>query len=78
MSLSQQNVDLRLNPEEGWRLLYPFTQPDVQRLRVNTPVNLAHMAKSDSIVETIQIHFYLEDVPDVGRIDFRRYPPSLW
>ena len=29
MSLSQQNVDYRLDPEEGWRLLYPFTEPDV-------------------------------------------------
>ena len=43
--------------------------------RVNTPVNLAHMAKSDSIVEMIQVHAYLEDVPDIGRRDFRRYPP---
>ena len=33
------------------------------------------MAKSDSIIEMIQIHAYLEDVPDVGRRDFRRYPP---
>ena len=33
------------------------------------------MAKSDSIVEMIQIHAYLEDVPDVGRRDFRRYHP---
>ena len=32
MSLSQQDIDLRLNPEEGWRLLYPFTEPDVRRL----------------------------------------------
>ena len=47
------------------------------RLRINTPVNLAHMAKSDSIVEMIQIHAYLEDVPDVGRRDFRRYPLNM-
>ena len=33
------------------------------------------MAKSDSIVEMIQVHVYLEDVPDTGRRDFRRYPP---
>ena len=69
MSLSQQNPDYRLDPEEGWRLLYPFTEPNVQLL---TPVNLACMAKSDSIVEMIQIHAYLEDVPEVGRRDFRR------
>ena len=75
MSLSQQDVNLWLNPEEGWRFLYPFTEPDVQRLRVNISVNLAHMAKSDLIVEMIQIHAYLEDVPDIGRRDFRRYPP---
>ena len=49
LSLSQQNVDYRLDPEERWRLLYPFTEPDVQHLRINTTVNLAHMAKSDSI-----------------------------
>ena len=29
MSLSQQNRDYRLDPEEGWRLLYPFTEPEV-------------------------------------------------
>ena len=33
------------------------------------------MAKSDSIVQMIQIQAYLEDVPEVGRHDFRRYPP---
>ena len=33
------------------------------------------MAKNDSIVEMIQVHAYLEDVPDIGRRDFRRYPP---
>ena len=27
MSLNQQNVDYRLDPEEGWRFLYPFTKP---------------------------------------------------
>ena len=75
MFLSQRNVDLRLNPEEGWRLLYPFTEPDVYRMRVNTPVNLVHMAKSDSLVEMIQIHSFLEDVPGVGRRDFRRHLP---
>ena len=75
MSLSQQDIDLRLNPEERWRLSYPFTEPDVRSLQVNTSVNLANMAKSDSIVEMIQVHAYLEDVPDIGRRDFRRYPP---
>ena len=50
MSLSQQNRDYRLDSEEGWRLLYPFTEPEVRRLRINTPVNLAHMSKSDAIV----------------------------
>ena len=45
-------------------------------LRINNPVNLAHMAKSDAIVEMIQIHTYLEDVLEVGRRDFRRYPPQ--
>ena len=56
-------------------MLYSFTEPEVQHLRIKTPVNLARMAKSDAIVETIQIHTYLEDVPEVGRRDFRRYPP---
>ena len=60
---------------KGWRLLYPFTEPDVRRLQVNTPVNLAWMAKSDSIMEMIQVHMYLEDVPDIGRRDFRRNSP---
>ena len=67
MTLNQGDSDLRLDPEEGWKLLYPFTEPGVRRLQVNTPVNLTRMAKSDSIVEMIQIHAYLEDVPDVGR-----------
>ena len=35
------------------------------------------MAKSDAIVEMIQIHAYLEDVPEVGRRDFRRYPLDM-
>ena len=61
MSLYQQNIDHTLNPEERWRLLYPFMEPDVRRLWVNTPVNLAHTAKSDSIVEMIQVQIYLED-----------------
>ena len=26
-------------------------------------------------MEMIQVHAYLEDVPDIGRRDFRRYPP---
>ena len=30
MSLSQQNADYRLDPEEGWRLLYPFMEPSVR------------------------------------------------
>ena len=29
MSLSQQSADYRLDPEEGWRLLYPFTESGV-------------------------------------------------
>ena len=29
MSLNQPNIDLRLNPDEGWNLLYPFTEPEV-------------------------------------------------
>ena len=29
MSLNHQNLDYRLDPDEGWRLLYPFTEPDV-------------------------------------------------
>ena len=39
------------------------------------PVNLVHMAKSDSIVEMTQVYAYLEDVPDLDRRDFRRCPP---
>ena len=76
MSLSQQNTDYRLDHEEGWKLLYHFMEPAVGWLRINTPVNLACMAKNDSIVEIIQIHAYLEDVLDVWRRDFRRYPPQ--
>ena len=75
MAINQTDPALRLDPDEGWRLLYPFMEPGVRRLQVNTPVNLARMAKSDSIVEMIQIHAYLEDVPDLGRRDYRRYPP---
>ena len=75
MSLSQQNRDYRLDPDKGWKLLYPFTEPEVRHLKISTPVNLAHMAKSDAIVEMIQIHAYLKDVLEVGRRDFRRYPP---
>ena len=30
MSLIQQNDDYRLDSEEGWRLLYPFMEPNVQ------------------------------------------------
>ena len=33
------------------------------------------MAKSDSIVEMIQVHVYLEDVPDISKRDFRSYSP---
>ena len=33
------------------------------------------MAKSDSIMEMIQVHAYLEDIPDIGGRDFGRYPP---
>ena len=75
MTLIQTDSDLRLDPEEGWRLLYSFMEPGVRRLQVNTPVNLARIAKSDSIVEMIQIHAYLKDVPDLGRRDYRQYPP---
>ena len=57
--------------------MYPFTEPEVRHLRINTPGNLACMAKSDAIVEMIQIHAYLEDVPEVGRRDFRRYPLDM-
>ena len=32
ISLNQQDINLRLNSEEGWRLLYPFREPDVRRL----------------------------------------------
>ena len=60
---------------KGGNYCIPFTEPEVRCLKINTPVNLAHMAKSDAIVEMIQIHAYLEDVPEVGRRDFRRYPP---
>ena len=31
MSLNQQDIDLRLGPEEGWRLLYSFMEPDVRK-----------------------------------------------
>ena len=75
MVINQPDPNLRLDPEEGWKLLYPFTEPGVRRLQVNTLVNLARMAKSNSIVEMIQIHAYFEDVPDLGRRDYRRYPP---
>ena len=32
MCLNQQDINLRLDPEEGWRLLYPFMEPGVRRL----------------------------------------------
>ena len=35
---------------------------------------MARLARSDSLVETIQIQIYLEDIPEWGQCDFRRYP----
>ena len=55
--------------------MWIFTEPGVRRLRANTPVNLTWLAKSDVLVEMIQIHLYLEDVSDIGCQDFRRYTP---
>ena len=78
MSLSQQNRDYRLDPEEGWRLLYPFTEPEVRHLRINTPVNLAHMAKSDAIVEMIQIHCLFRRCTRSWEKRFQKISPSLW
>ena len=75
MAINQTDPNLRLDLEEGWKLLYPFTEPGVRRLQVNTLVNLARMAKSNSIVEMVQIYAYLKDVVDLGRRDYRRYPP---
>ena len=77
MSLSQQNRDYRLDPDEEWRLLYPFTEPEVRHLRINTPVNLICIAKSDAIVEMIQIHAYLEDYQKLGE-EILEDIPSIW
>ena len=40
---------------------------------MGTPANLVRLARNDALVETIQIHAYLEDIPEWGRHDFRRY-----
>ena len=40
---------------------------------MSTPINLAHLANSDTLIETIQIQIYLDDVPEWGRRDFHRY-----
>ena len=74
MSISNQDAALRLDPEENWRLLYPFTEPGVRRVEAGTPASMARLAHSDSLVETIQIQIYLEDIPEWGQRDFRRYP----
>ena len=74
MSISNQDAALRLDPEENWRLLYPFTEPGVRRVEAGAPASMARLAHSDSLVETIQIQIYLEDIPEWGQCDFRRYP----
>ena len=38
-------------------------------------MNIRHLNKSDVLVENIQIHEYLTNVPQVGRRDYRIYPP---
>ena len=42
---------------------------------VCTSINLQHLNKSDVLVENMQIHEYLTDIPQVGRRDYRIYPP---
>ena len=42
---------------------------------MNTPMNIRHLNKSDVLVENIQLHEYLTNVPQVGRRDYRAYPP---
>ena len=74
MSILNQDAALRLDPEENWRLLYPFTEPGVRRVEAGTPASMARLAHSDSLVETIQTQIYLEDIPEWGQHDFRRYP----
>ena len=41
---------------------------------MNTPMNIRCLNKSDVLVENIQIHEYLTNVPQVGRRDYRVYP----
>ena len=38
-------------------------------------MNIRCLNKSDVLVENIQIHEYLTNVPQVGRQDYRIYPP---
>ena len=57
------------------RLLQPSDQPDILRPTMNTPVNIRRLNKSDVLVENMQIHEYLTNVPQVGRRDYRVYPP---
>ena len=64
MSISNQDAALRLDPEENWRLLYPFMEPGVRRVEAGTPVSMARHTRSDSLVETIQKQIYLEDIPE--------------
>ena len=64
-----------LNRDGAWRLLRPYDLLGVQHPTANTPVNQQQLAENEESVESLQIVEYLQDVPGVGRRDFRRYPP---
>ena len=42
---------------------------------MNTPMNIRLLNKSDVLVENMQIHEYLTEVSQIGRREFRVYPP---
>ena len=64
-----------LDMDERWQLLRPFDQPEVLRPTINTPLNIRCLNKSSISVEDMQIHEYLTNVPQVGRRDYKMYPP---
>ena len=66
MSINQTDPALRLDPDEGWRLLYPFMGPGVRRLQVNTPVNLARMVLINKTLQELLVSIsYLQYEADL-------------
>ena len=61
---------------EHWRLLHPYEQRGTLNPSADTPGHLRRLAKSEELVESLQIMEYLMDHPPLGsRWDYRHYPP---